>query len=213
MSTFKIPQNTIARLSLYFRALSESRSNNISSYEISRLTGFSDAQIRRDLTYFGQFGTPGQGYDVEQLQSKILKILGIDKKRKIALIGIGNLGSALLNYKGFKTQGMEIIVAFDSDVKKIGEVQNGVQIEDIHNLSRVVKKKKIKMAIIAVPVSAAISVINNAVASGIKAILNFAPIRIKVPPAVALLNIDIGVELERLSYLAKRLPKIEETIP
>lgn len=207
MSPLKIPQSAIARLSLYYRALSESRSNNVSSYEISRLTGFSDAQIRRDLTYFGQFGTPGRGYDVEQLKSRILKILGIDKKWRIALIGIGNLGSALLNYKGFKTQGMEIVTAFDKDAMKIGKFHGGIQIEDIRNLARVVKGKRIKMAIIAVPASTAISAINNAVASGIKAILNFAPIRIKVPPTVALLNIDIGVELERLSYFTKRLPR------
>lgn len=208
MKSLKIPQSVIARLSLYFRILSESRLKNISSFALSGLSGFSDAQIRRDLTYFGQFGIPGKGYNIDDLKKKILKILGIDKKWRIGLIGAGNLGRALLSYKGFKKQGMEIVAVFDSSPEKIGKAYGDIQVESIRNLARVVKQKKIKMAIVAVPASFAVPVINNVVASGIKAILNFAPVRIKASSRVALLNIDIGVELERLSFMAKRLPKL-----
>ena len=127
-----VPKVISGRLSVYYRCLSESRlSNFIRSDEIAKLTGFSAVLVRRDLAYFGQFGVPGKGYSVPELKEKILKILGIDTQWKIALIGAGNLGSALLTYKGFKEQGFEIVAVFDNDKRKIGSVKQGLKIEDI----------------------------------------------------------------------------------
>lgn len=201
----KVPDTVIARLSIYYRGLSESRQNRfVSSEELAGLTGFEAAQIRRDLSYFGQFGTPGRGYDAKVLKQKILQILGIDRKRRIALIGVGNLGAALLGYKGFKEQGLEIVAAFDNDRRKIGRVYQEIEVEDIRNLAEVVRKKGIEMAIVTVPASAAVNAINNVMDSGIRAILNFAPLRVRVPETVTLLNIDMAIELERLSYFAMR---------
>jgi len=138
---------------------------------------------------------------VPELEEKILKILGIDIQWKVALIGVGNLGSALLSYKGFKEHRFEIVSAFDNDRRKIGTIRQGVKIYDISRLKQIVTKEKIKMAIITLPAISAQEVVNKVVESGIKAILNFAPIRIKVPSFVDLLNIDMSTELERLSYL------------
>jgi redox-sensing transcriptional repressor len=158
--------------------------------------------VRRDLAYFGQFGIPGKGYSVPELKEKILKILGIDAQWKIALIGAGNLGTALLTYKGFKERGFEIVAVFDNDKRKIGSVKQGLKIQDINRLKQIVKSEKIKMAVIALPVAPAQEVVDRVIDSGIKTILNFAPIKLKIPDSVDLLNIDMTIELERLSYLA-----------
>lgn len=200
-----IPNITIRRLSLYYRALLESRKKDvISSNELSKFTGFGAAQIRRDLAYFGQFGVPGKGYDIEVLKREILRILGIDKEWRVALVGVGNLGSALLSYKGFREQGFNIVAAFDADVRKIGKTLETITIQDISELRETIKKLSIKMAIVTVPGTFAQSVINSLVKSGVKAILNFAPIRPNVPKNVELLNIDLSIELERLAYFLAR---------
>jgi len=202
MGNKKIPGVVAARLSIYYRSLSESRKSGIiSSEELSNLTGFTAAQIRRDLAYFGQFGIPGRGYYLEELKKKILQILGIDREWKVALIGVGNIGSALLAYRGFRERGFEVVAAFDKDLRKIGKVWKGVKIYDIRDLPAIVSQEKIKMAIITVPAEAAQQVIQEVVAAGIRSILNFAPVRVRVPPGVKLLNIDMTIELERLSYL------------
>ncbi len=194
---------TIYRLSYYCRALAESGELAfISSQDLARLTGFSDALVRRDLSYFGRFGVPGKGYPVAKLKERISGILGLNRKWNIALIGLGNLGSALFRYKGFEGQGFEIVAIFDNDPGKIGKSRAGIEIRGIDRLEREVRKKKIEMAIIAVPVEAAQEVVDAAVRAGIKAILNFAPIKVRVPGPVNLVNIDFSVELERLSCLA-----------
>jgi redox-sensing transcriptional repressor len=200
-----IPVTTIYRLSYYYRELPESGvSSFISSQDLAKLTGFSDALVRRDLSYFGRFGIPGKGYLVSDLREKISGILGINRKWKVALIGLGNLGSALLRYKGFVKQGFEIVAVFDSDPGKIGKSRSGLKIQDINQLEKEVKKGQIEMAIIAVPGDAAQEAIDRVVGSGIKAILNFAPVKVNVPDFVSLVNIDFSVELERLSCLATR---------
>ena len=194
---------TIYRLSYYSRALIESGDLAfISSRELARLTGFGDALVRRDLSYFGRFGVPGKGYPVAKLKERISEILGINRKWNIALIGLGNLGSALFRYKGFERQGFEIVAVFDSDPGKIGKSRAGIEMRGIDWLEREVRKKKIEMAIIAVPVEAAQEVVDTAVGAGIKAILNFAPVKVRVPGGVNLVNIDFSIELERLSCLA-----------
>jgi redox-sensing transcriptional repressor len=201
-----MPLSTIERLSLYYRGLAESRvARCISSEELAQLTGFSAALIRRDLSYFGQFGVPGKGYDVAALKEKILQILGIDRKWRVALIGMGNLGSALANYRGFKEQGFEVIAIFDNDRRKIGNKRAGVAVYSIDKLEEVARAKRIEMAIITVSSQAAQEVIERVIRAGIRAILNFAPVKVKIPPRVSLINIDMSVELERLSFLAARI--------
>ncbi|MBU1061627.1 MAG: redox-sensing transcriptional repressor Rex [Candidatus Omnitrophica bacterium] len=201
----KIPSLSIPRISLYYRELLSLKDTSvISSQELARLTECSAAQIRKDLAYFGQFGTPGRGYSVKFLKEELRRILGIDKNWDVALIGVGDLGSALLAYKGFKSQGFKIKYAFDNDKKKIEKVKEGIKIKDIGELKKVVKSNKISMAIVAVPQPAAQEVIDKLVSSGIKAILNFAPIRPKVSKGVEILNIDLSMELERLTYFLNK---------
>ncbi len=201
----KIPPLVIPRLSLYYRALLESRGTNfISSEEIAKLTNLNAAQVRRDLAYFGQFGIPRKGYKIEDLKEKILNILGTDRKWKVALVGTGNLGSALLTYRGFSQQGFEIICAFDNDRRKIGRSVEGVKIQDINELFQTVNDKNIKMAIVAVPAKVAQEIVNVLIKSGVRAILNFTPMRPQVPRNAELLNIDLSIELERLAFFLRR---------
>lgn len=198
----KIPSIVVPRLSLYSRVLFESRGADfISSQDLASLTGLNAAIVRKDLAYFGQFGIPGKGYQVETLQQKILDILGINKKLNVALVGVGNLGSALLSYRGFDRQGFTISCAFDNDLRKIGKNLEGILIQDISELPKAVKEKNIKMAIVAVPASCAQEVINSLIKVGVRAILNFAPLRPKVSAKVVqVLNIDLSIELERLAF-------------
>lgn len=204
MKTKKIPNPTIMRLSLYYRGLAESRkSGYILSKELSALTDFSPEQIRQDLSCFGQFGIPGKGYDVNLLRNKISRILGVDKQTKVAVIGIGNLGSALIRYRGFAEQGFDIVCGFDSDRKKVGKKISGRVVRHISELCRIIRKSRVKIAILAVPAGDAQDIALKLASCGIKAILNFAPSRLKVPENVKLLNVDLGVELERLSCSIK----------
>lgn len=197
----KVPSPTISRLFTYYRALLESRETAyISSEELAKLTGCMAAQIRKDLTYFGEFGTPGKGYKVEELSQRLRSILGIDHDWDVVLIGVGNVGRALLSYQGLKTQGFRITQLFDSDHKKIGMSCAGLKIKDIASVKEELQNTPAKMAIITVPANLAQEVANLIVDTGIKAILNFAPTRITTPDDINVLNIDITNELTRLSY-------------
>ncbi|MBI3292327.1 MAG: redox-sensing transcriptional repressor Rex [Elusimicrobia bacterium] len=199
----RIPQRTIPRLSHYYRALLESREVQlISSETIAELTGYTAAQVRRDLAYFGQFGTPGRGYSVEDLKKVLLQILGIDHQWNVALIGMGNLGLALLRYRGFHEQGFNIIAGFDNDPRKVGQMIEGVKVHQMDELAEYAKRDQIRMAVVTVPASAAQAVVDQLVGVGVKAILNFAPVRLQVPGGVKIHNIDLAIELERLSFLA-----------
>ncbi|MBU1887794.1 MAG: redox-sensing transcriptional repressor Rex [Candidatus Omnitrophica bacterium] len=201
----KIPSSSVSRISLYYRTVLPIKDTKvISSQDIALLAGFSAAQVRKDLAYFGQFGTPGRGYSIELLKKELKKILGTDREWDVAIVGVGNLGSALLAYKGFKHQGFNIRYAFDNDAKKINKIKQGVRIRPIQALKQAVKANKIDIAIVAVPHEAAQDVIDMLIASGIKAILNFAPKRPKVPENIELLNIDLSIELERLTYFLQR---------
>ncbi len=203
-------QKTISiRLSSYYRCLFDSElSDFIRSEEMAKLTGFSAAQVRRDLTYFGNFGVPGKGYSIKELKNKLSKILGTDIQWKVALVGLGNLGSALLTYKGFKEYGFEIVAVFDNDRRKIGTIKHGIKVYDINQLKQIVKKRKIRMAVVATPITVVQEVVDKIVDSKIKAILNFVPIIPKIPHYVELLNIDLSIELERLSYLVTNRNKL-----
>lgn len=208
MKDEKIPAVVIPRLSLYYRTLLESSSSDfISSDEIARLTGLNAAQVRKDLAYFGQFGEPGKGYQIETLKQSIVKILGTDRQWPVILVGVGNLGSALLAYKGFTRQGFKIICAFDSDLRKIGKNLEGVLVKDLSELEAEIKLNKVEIAIVTVPQATALEVIDKLVRTGIRAILNFAPVRPQAPEGVEILNIDLSIELERLAYFLARIVK------
>lgn len=204
----KIPLAAIHRLSLYYRTLLGVRDDDfISSDEIAKRTGFTAAQVRKDLAYFGQFGIPSKGYRIDELKRTISKILGTDKAWDVALIGVGNLGMALLAYKGFEPQGFKIKCAFDNDLRKIGRALEGVVIQDISELKPTLKKEKIRIAIVTVRSDSAQEVVDMLVKAGVTAILNFAPIRPRVPKDVDVLNIDLAIELERLAYFLTRSEK------
>jgi len=201
MPRFRVPEATVERLSIYLRRIKGLTDEKVlPSQELAELVGTSDAQVRKDLAYFGEFGIPGQGYPVEKLKQEISHILGVDRIWWVALVGLGNLGAALLAYPGFKQQGFKIKVAFDNDLSKIGKIWQGVKIQDVEKIPQVVSKQEIKIGIITTPAKAAQEVADRLIKGGVKAILNFAPTRILVPECIKLSNVDLSIELEALSY-------------
>ncbi len=203
----KIPEMTIRRLSVYTRCLlqlEEDGVKTISSEELAERFNLNSAQVRKDLAYFGEFGVRGIGYYVSGLKAELQRILGLDREWQVALVGFGNLGSALFNYKGFARQGFRISVIFDDDPQKAGRVVDGVRILPLRELDREAKGRNLLIGILAIPAEAAQAVAERLVAAGVKAILNFAPARLKVPRDVRLQNVDLSIELETLSfYLAQ----------
>lgn len=203
MKTLKIPEATIIRLSVYSRYLTEVDRKGIvtiSSGDVAEGVGVSPAQVRKDLAYFGEFGTRGVGYNVKDLHHHILKILGLSQDWSVTLVGLGNLGLALSSYKGFRERGFVITSIFDSDPEKIGTQVKGVEVMPIDKLEEVVAANKTQIGIIAVPAPAAQDIADKLVASGVKAILNFAPGVLNVPPEVELRNVDLAVNLEVLTF-------------
>jgi redox-sensing transcriptional repressor len=202
----KISAATISRLSQYYRILErllEQKIQTISSEEIAEMNGITSAQVRKDLSFFGSFGRRGLGYGTADLKSTIGTILGLDKSWNVALVGIGNIGRALVDYSEFKKQGFIIKLLFDNDPGKIGQSINQLSILPFADVDMYLKSDSIQIAIIAVPVGVAQSVVNTLVQSNIKAILNFAPISLKVPPGVQIRNENMAIELESLSYYLK----------
>ena len=204
----KIPEMTIRRLSVYTRCLlqlEEDGVKTVSSQELAERFNLNSAQVRKDLAYFGEFGVRGIGYYVSGLKAELQRILGLDREWAVALVGFGNLGSALFHYRGFARQGFRIAAIFDEDPRKVArEIDSTTPIFPSRDLDREVKARGIQIAIVAVPSDAAQSVADQLVAAGIRAILNFAPARIKVPKDVRFKNVDLSIELETLSfYLAK----------
>ena len=202
MRYHKIPDETVRRLPMYLRGLllcREQGVRDVSSRKLSELLHISPAQIRKDLSYFGAFGTPGVGYDTAKLAKQIRGILKIDTPNKAALVGLGNIGSALLKYPGFGAYGLQISAVFDNDPGKIGKIVKKVKVEDVSKLSTL-KNKGIKLGIIAVPGMAAQGVADGLVKGGIRGILNFAPYYLDVPKKVKIISIDIAMDLARLPY-------------
>jgi redox-sensing transcriptional repressor len=198
----KIPNETVRRLPVYLRALhilGRQGKTGTSSTELASMVAVNPWQVRKDLSYFGAFGKRGSGYEIDRLRKKIAKILRLDTVRKVALIGVGNLGSALLAYGGFETYGFDIVSAYDCDPKKVGKKMYNIKVEDIAKLKGL-KKEKIDLAIIAVPGSAAQTIADKLVSSGIKGILNFSPQHIQVPKRIKVITIDIAMDLARLPY-------------
>ncbi len=199
----KISDSTISRLSTYYRTLSnliEQGIETVSSDEIAEINNITSAQVRKDLSFFGSFGKRGLGYNTKALREEISKILGLKKQWNIALVGVGNIGRALIDYEEFRKQGFIFKALFDKDPNKIGKEIKGLRIYDIDDACYVGKEKKIEIAIIAVPAKSAQSVVDALVECGIRAFLNFAPITIKVPSNVMVKNENMSIELEALSY-------------
>ena len=198
---------TIHRLSVYTRCLlqlEEDGVKTISSQEMADRFNLNSAQVRKDLAYFGEFGVRGIGYYVAGLKAELQRILGLDRQWPVVLIGFGNLGSALFHYKGFGRQGFRIAAIVDDDPGKVAREVESVPVLASRDLAREVRARGIQIAIVAVPAEAAQPVTDQLVGAGIRAILNFAPARLKVPREVRLQNVDLSIELETLSfYLAQ----------
>jgi redox-sensing transcriptional repressor len=199
----KPPKAVISRLSLYLRELQHlvrDGKETTSSSGLGQRLGFSDAQVRKDLAYFGQFGHPGIGYRCEALIPVIREILGTDRGWPVAMIGAGNLGRALMGYKGFARQGFRIVAVFDIDRSTIGRKIEGVQVHHFDDLEKVIAAEAIKIAMIVVPAAAAQGVADRLVAAGIEGILNFAPVTITLPDHISTVGVDLAIELEQLSF-------------
>jgi len=203
VAKFVIPRKAVYRLSLYYRVLERLQQNSIetvSSDALARATGVKPTQLRKDLTYFGQFGTRGLGYKVESLLSQLGSVLRTTRFQPVILVGAGNLGSALLRYDGFAKEGFEIVAVFDirPDASKAGRTK--VPVLPTNEIKRFVPENGVKLAILAVPGMVAQEVTNELVEAGIQAILNFSPLILHVPDHVVVNNVNLAIELENLSY-------------
>ena len=204
----EVPRAAAHRLSLYLRRLDLVQAQGeamISSRELGSALGITAAQVRKDLGYFGQFGFPGIGYKVSRLIRQIRQILGSDRLWRVALIGIGKLGSALIQYKGFEKQGFRIVALFDKDPRIVGREFPPGEVEPLASLREVVQRERIRLAIIAVPAPEAQAVADQLVEAGVEGLCNFAPIALNVPDTVAHVSIDLAMQLEQLSYLVSLL--------
>jgi len=203
LKTLKVPQATVMRLSLYSRFLEQVAEKGvvtISSVEIAEALGVNPAQVRKDLAYFGEFGTRGVGYNVKELSQHIRKILGLHQVWPVVLIGAGKLGSALALYQGFHKRGFQIVGVFDNDSRKIGQKLGHLKVLPLDQLAQVVEKEGSQIGIIAVPADAAQQVAEKLVGVGIKAILNFSPCVLNVGEEVVVQNVDFSVSLEALTF-------------
>ena len=203
MKAMKIPEKTVTRLSIYLRCLEELENDgtvSVSSTQLAERFGLNSAQVRKDLAYFGQFGVRGLGYYVGALRHSLERILGLKQQWEVALVGLGNLGSALIAYKGFQEKGFKISAVFDRDPAKIGRRVEGIPVMDASKIIPMIRKRKIKIGILAVPAASAQTVLNLMVEAGVTAILNFVPAQLTVPDSVKLQNVDLSVLLKTLSY-------------
>jgi redox-sensing transcriptional repressor len=207
-ATDQVSELTAGRLSVYLRCLNTLDAagvKTISSKALAEQFQLNAAQIRKDLAYFGEFGVRGVGYYVKELKRHLRMILGLDRTVRVAILGAGNLGLALADYPGFRQEGFAIVALFDTERSKIGRrSKGGVRIFDINEFRKSVKRDSIDIAVVAVPADSAQGVVNAAVHAGIRAILNFSPGALKVPPGVKLKNVDLTVSLESLSFFLAR---------
>ncbi len=198
-----VPNPAVRRLSLYLRQLEaflRKDRKTVSSKQLGESLRLTDAQVRKDLAYFGQFGHPGIGYRVEELIAQVRRILGTDRTWNTLLVGAGNLGRALLAYRGFDRKGFRLAAVFDADATMFGTDQGGFIVQGMNELSDTIKRENIRLAIMAVPADAAQDVADQLVGAGVRGILNFAPVSITVPSDVALASVDLAVQLEQLSF-------------
>ena len=200
----QISELTTNRLSVYLRCLDtldQAGVRTISSKTLAEQFHLNAAQIRKDLANFGEFGVRGVGYYVKELKRHLRQILGLDREVRVAIVGAGNLGLALADYPGFQREGFSIVALFDSARDKIGgRSRGGVPIYDIKDLRRIVRRERVGIAVVAVPAAAAQLVVNRVVSAGVRAVLNFSPGTLRVPPSVKLKSVDLTVSMESLSF-------------
>jgi redox-sensing transcriptional repressor len=198
-----VPKVVVSRISLYLRELQRleaSGQQTISSGQLGTLLGFSDAQVRKDLGFFGQFGYPGVGYRCDELIRAMRDILGTNHPWPVAMVGAGNLGQALLGYRGFGRQNFSIGAAFDADPAKVGQTIQGITIQPLAELAATVRARHIRLGMIVVPAARAQEAADGLVAAGIEGIVNFAPVTLALPPHVQNVGVDLAIELEQLSF-------------
>jgi redox-sensing transcriptional repressor len=203
----RIPERAVTRLSIYLRCLEEVLADGmtaVSSHQLAKRFGLNSAQVRKDLAYFGQFGIRGLGYYTRMLKQDLERILGLNQAWEVALVGLGNLGSALLNYRGFQQRGFRLSVAFDVDPKKVGRRRGAVPVYPAEKIVPVLRRRGIRVAVIAVPAPAAQAVADQLVAAGVNAILNFAPVQLVTPKRVKVSHVDLSVMLKTLSFYTMR---------
>ncbi|HEX2476894.1 MAG TPA: redox-sensing transcriptional repressor Rex [Lacipirellulaceae bacterium] len=198
-----VPSVVVSRLSLYLRELQrlvlENRAT-VSSSQLGKALGFTDAQVRKDLAYFGHFGHPGVGYRCDELVGAIRHILGTDRQWTVTMVGVGNLGRALLRYKGFAAKGFRIVAAFDADPNVAGVKIEGIPVYSQQRLVDVVRQLRIQLGMITVPAPQAQQVADQLVSAGIEGIVNFAPVTLSLPAEVGLVGVDLTTELEQLAF-------------
>lgn len=198
-----VPNAVVNRLSLYLRELQHliaDGNETISSSQLGQRLGFTDAQVRKDLAHFGHFGHPGIGYRCAELVQEIRRILGTDRQWHVALVGVGNLGRALLGYRGFEKQGFRIVTAFDVDPAEVGANINGVVVHHLEQLEQTLAQHQIEIALVAVPAGQAQEVADKLVAAGVSGIVNFAPVTLSVPEGMSTVDVDLARELEQVTF-------------
>ena len=198
-----IPLPAVKRLSLYLREIEdllEVGRTTVSSKQLGQALSLTDAQVRKDLGYFGQFGQPGIGYGVAQLAGELRRLLGSDQVSNVCVVGVGNIGRALLDHAGFKRKGFHIVAAFDANDSIVGQSVHGVKVNAMAELPRVVQQMAVRFGVVAVPALAAQSVCDQLVRAGVTGILNFAPKRLQVPEHVSINSVDLAVQLEQLAF-------------
>ncbi|MGH9188718.1 MAG: redox-sensing transcriptional repressor Rex [Acidimicrobiales bacterium] len=203
----RVPEATVARLPVYLRSLMEmadEKTTTISSERLAEMAGVNAAKVRKDLSHLGSYGTRGVGYDVEYLLLQINRVLGLTQDWPVAIVGVGNLGHALANYRGFSARGFRIVALVDADASKVGERVAGVVVRHLDELPAIASEQAIAIGIIATPASSAQAVADRLVASGVTSILNFAPAVISVPEGVSLRKVDLSIELQILSFYQQR---------
>jgi redox-sensing transcriptional repressor len=203
----RIPEATVARLPVYHRALvevAEAKAATISSERLAELAGVNAAKVRKDLSYLGSYGTRGVGYDVEYLLYQISRELGLTQDWPVVIVGIGNLGHALANYRNFSARGFRVVALLDADAAKVGERIGDLVVRPLDDLDRIATIERVAIGIITTPAPAAQDVADRLVAAGVTSILNFAPTVLSVPPHVSLRKVDLSIELQILSFYQQR---------
>jgi redox-sensing transcriptional repressor len=201
------PKAVVGRMSLYLRQLEAFQRQGyatVSSSQLGDPLAIKNAQVRKDLAFFGQFGQPGVGYRIKELIAALQHILGIDREWPLAIVGMGNLGRALVRYRGFRARGFHVVALFDNDPAKIGQKHDGMTVESMESLRRVIAVNKIELALLCVPAEFAQRVADALVAGGIQGILNFAPVTLTVPSDISLVAVDVSVQLENLAYKVQK---------
>lgn len=203
----KISETTVRRLSLYLRLLREMRQQGrevVSSRQMAERSGTTSAQVRKDLSLFGSFGKRGRGYNVAELEGELRSILGLGRRWRVALVGAGKIGAALLGYTDLSRRGFDIVVAFDTDTEKVGRTFFGIEVLPVSELEATVREREVELGIIATPPSAAQEVASRMFDVGVSGVLNFAPVKLDAPPDAAVRTMDVALEMEGLSFALSR---------